>query len=101
MSATIKLMRGGFGIELRRGEFEVHLDEQAVGSIEPHGSFETSVDPGHHTLRVRRGRYSSPVRDFEAADGDTVFFRCHGANLWPIWLTSFAIPSLAISLRRE
>jgi hypothetical protein len=101
VSATIKLMREGFGIELRRGQFEVSVDGQAVGALEPHGSFETPVNPGHHTLRVQRGRYSSPVRDFEAADGDTVLFRCHGANLWPLWVASLVIPSLAISLRRE
>jgi hypothetical protein len=98
---TIKLTRAGFGIELRRGEFEVSLDGQTVGSVEPHGSFETAVDPGHHTLRVQRGRYVSPVRDFDAADGETVFFRCHGVNLWFLWVASLAVPSLGISLRRE
>lgn len=101
MSVTIRLMRAGFGMELWRGKFDVSVDGQTVGSVEPHGSFETLVDPGHHTLRIRRGRYSSPVRDFEAADGETVFFRCCGANLWPIWAASLVIPSLGISLRRE
>jgi hypothetical protein len=35
------------------------------------------------------------------ADGETVAYRCHGANLWPIFVASLVKPDLAISLRRE
>jgi hypothetical protein len=102
VSATIRLMRGAsFGIELWRGRFEVNVDEARVGSLESKETIEAPVDPGHHTLRVQRGRYSSPTRDFDVADGETVTFRCHGANLWPVFVASLVIPSLAISLRRE
>lgn len=99
--ATIRLMREGLGMELWRGRFDVSVDGQDVGSIESHGTFEAPVAPGHHTVRVRRGRYSSPVRDFDVADGDVAVFRCHGANIWPRFVASLVKPDLAISLRRE
>jgi len=35
------------------------------------------------------------------ADGEAASFRCHGANLWPIWLAAFAVPKLRLSLKRE
>jgi hypothetical protein len=102
VSATIRLMRGaGFGIELWRGQFDVNVDETHVAFLEPKETIEEPVGPGHHTLRIKRGRYSSPTRDFDVADGETVTFRCHGANLWPVFVASLAIPSLAISLHRE
>jgi hypothetical protein len=100
--ATLKLTRRtSFAVELRRGTFDVVVDGTRAGSIEWHETTETPVGPGRHTLRLRHGRYSSHDISFDAADGETVSFRCHGANLWPIWLVSFAIPNLAIALRRE
>lgn len=101
MSATLRLMREGIGIELWRGRYDVMVDDRNVGSLELHDSIEEPVDPGHHTLRVERGRYTSPVRDFDVSDGQSVTFRCHGANLWPRWVASLVKPDLAISLRRE
>jgi hypothetical protein len=101
VAATLRLVREGFGIELWRGLYEVSVDGQAVGSIELHGSFEEPIGPGPHTLRVQRGRYTSPTRSFDIADGDTAHFRCHGANIWPRFVASLVKPDLAISLRRE
>jgi hypothetical protein len=100
--ATVKLTRQApFAIELRRGTFDVVVDGKPAEPIEPHETTETPVEPGRHTLRVRHGRYSSRDISFDAADGEVISLRCHGANLWPIWLVSFAVPNLAISLRRE
>ncbi|MGH9918228.1 MAG: hypothetical protein ACRD6W_05070, partial [Nitrososphaerales archaeon] len=59
------------------------------------------LERGHHTLRLRRGRYSSKDRPFDAADGENVNFRCHGAKMWPRYVLSIAKPDLGISLRRE
>lgn len=101
MSATLKLTREGFGIELRRGTFDVVVDNKSVGSIELHDTIELAITPGRHILQIRHGRYSSPVRTFDAPEGEIVNFRCHGANIWPRWIASFAVPVLAISLRRE
>ena len=101
MSATLRLTREGVGIELWRGRFDVTVDGRTVGSIELHDSIEVPVDPGPHTVRIRRGRYSSPDRPFDVGSGETVNFRCHGANIWPRWVASLAKPDLAISLRRE
>jgi len=101
MPATLKLTRKAFGMELRRGTFDVLVDSTRVGSIELHDTFETSVEPGRHTLQVRKGRYSSGQLSFQVTDGDVIGFRCNGARIWPIWLVSFVVPSLALSLHRE
>jgi hypothetical protein len=99
--ATLRLTREGFGMELRRGTFDVTVDGQVVGSSKWHETVEVPVEAGHHTLRIRAGRYSSPGRAFDASDGETVNFRCHGAMIWPLYVASIVKPDLAISLRRE
>lgn len=101
MSATLSVTREGTGIELRRGRFEAFVDGKSVGSIERHETIEAPLEPGHHSLRIRAGRYTSRDHAFDAADGDSVNFRCHGAMLWPRYVASIVKPDLAISLRRE
>jgi hypothetical protein len=101
MSATLMVKREGQGIELRRGRFEITLDSTSVGSIDRHQTVEVPVEPGHHTLQIRAGRYSSRAEAFEAADDETVNFRCHGAMMWPRYVASIVAPNLAISLKRE
>jgi hypothetical protein len=101
VSGTLRLRREGVGIELRRGRFEVSVDDKIVGSLERHGGVEASLEPGHHTLRVGAGRYSSRECSFDVADGEVVDFRCHGAMIWPRYVASIVKPDLAISLKRE
>jgi hypothetical protein len=103
MSATLSLTREGtIGFELRRGHFDVQVDGNSVGSIDNYrDTFQVPVEPGHHDLRLRRGRYSSRDASFDAADGETVRFRCHGVMVWPRWLMSFALPNLGIALIHE
>lgn len=101
VSATLKLVREGVGIELRRGTFDVLLDGKSVALIERGDALEVPIGPGSHTIRVRAGRYSSPVRSFEASDGETVAFRLHGAMMWPRYVASIVKPDLAIALRHE
>jgi len=101
MSATLRMTREGRGIELRRGRFEVVVDGKSVGSIERHETIETLLEPGHHTLRARAGRYSSRDHHFDVADGEVVSFRCHGAMIWPRYVASIVKPDLAISLKQE
>jgi hypothetical protein len=101
MSATLKLTHKTIGVEIRRGTYEVMLDGQRVGSVELNDTFETPVQPGRHTLKLRSGRNSSPTKTFDAADGEIVSYRCSGKNILPIFLLSFAVPSLALSLHRE
>lgn len=100
-SATLRLTREGLGIELRRGTFDVLVDGERAGSIERHQTVELSVRPGRHVLSLRAGRYSSRLHDFDAAGGDVVEFRCHGAMVWPRYVASIVKPDVAISLRRE
>jgi hypothetical protein len=102
MTATLKVSReSGFGIELRRGSFDVQVDGKTVGSVDHEHSTEIMVEPRRHTLQMRRGRYCSPERTFEAVDGQAVSFRCHGDKTWPMWLLSFVKPSAAIALRES
>jgi hypothetical protein len=101
MSATLKLTHKAIGAEVRRGAYNVELDDVRVGSVEMNDTFETSIEPGHHTLVLRSGRNSSRMRTFDAAEGEVVAFRATGKSFLPIFLASFIVPSLAISLRRE
>jgi hypothetical protein len=102
VTATLTVLHeASMGIELRRAPLEIVLEGTTVGSIKRHETFETEVDPGHHELQIRAGRYSSPQRSFDVADGDAANFRCYPAMLWPRLLASLAVPSLGISLKRE
>jgi hypothetical protein len=102
MSATLRLTRETpFAFELRRGVFEIAVDGKTVGSIESHKTVETPLQPGHHTLQIQAGRYSSREHSFDLADGDMASFRCHGAMIWPTYFVSFFVPDLAISLRPQ
>jgi hypothetical protein len=62
---------------------------------------EIPIEPGHHTVQVRNGRKSSRTVTFDAAEGEVVAFRCGGKRILPIFLLSFVMPSLALSLRAE
>ena len=100
MPGTLRLIREGVGIELRRGSFEVTLDGKAVAHIERGDTIETHLDPGHHRLRILAGRYSSLACDFDSTDEEVVGFRCHGAMMWPRYVASIVKPDVAVSLRR-
>jgi hypothetical protein len=99
--ATLKLTHKAIGAEVRRGAFDVMLDGQRVGSVEMNKTIELPIEPGHHTLQVRSGRNSSGRRTFDAAEGQTVAYRCTGKRFLPIFLASFVVPSLALALVRE
>jgi hypothetical protein len=101
MSATLRLTREGVGMELRRGRFEISVDGKGAGSLERHETVERPLEPGHHTLRIRAGRYSSRDHSFDVADEEVANFRCHGAMVWPRYVASIVKPDLAISLKRE
>jgi len=101
MSATLTLTHKTIGVEVSRGPYDVVLDGRRVGSVALNDTFETPVEPGRHTLQVCSGRNSSRVKTFDAADGEIVGFRCSGKSILPIFLLSFVVPSLALSLHRE
>lgn len=101
MTATLQLVREGAGFELRRGTFHVLLDTDDVASIEWKQTIEVPIEPGHHTLQIKAGRYTSRIHPFDTADGEIVNFRCNGARIWPLYVASIVKPDLAIALRRE
>jgi hypothetical protein len=101
MAATLKLTHKAIGVEVRRGTYDVVLDAERVGELEMNDTFETPVEPARHTLQVRNGRNSSRTKTFDVADGEIASFRCTGKSILPIFLLSFVVPSLALSLVRE
>jgi hypothetical protein len=101
MAATLKLTHRAIGVEVRRGTYDVVLDGERVGSLELNKTFETPVELGRHTLQVRNGRNTSRTKTFDATEDEIVAFRCSGKSILPIFLLSFVVPSLAISLKRE
>lgn len=108
MPATLKVDHKAIGAEVRRGPYEIVLDDRRIGAVEMNDTFEVQIDPGRHRLQVRNGRSSSRTRAFDAAEGEIVSFRCSGKGVVAIpglgalaFLLSFAFPSLALSLRRE
>ena len=101
MSATLKLTHKAIGVEVRRGTYDVEVDGKRVGSLEMNDTIEIPVEPGRHTLQIRSGRNSSRTQTFEAAENQTVAFRCTGKRLLPIFLASFVVPRLALKLVRD
>jgi hypothetical protein len=102
MSATLRLTRKHPFMELRRGPFEIQSDGERIGSIDKlDETIEIPVESGHHTLRIRSGRYSSQERSYDVADGEVVNFRTHGPLVWPVYVASIIKPDLAISLKHE
>ena len=101
MAATLKLRHKAIGVEVRRGTYDVMVDGERVGSLEMNDTIEIPVEPGRHTLQIRNGRNSSRTQTFEAAESQTVAFRCTGKRFLPLFLASFVIPSLALVLIRE
>jgi len=101
MTATLKMTHKAIGAEVRRGTYDVVVDGQRAGSVEMNDTVEIPVEPGRHTVQVRSGRNSSRTQTFEAAESQTVAFRCTGKSFLPIFLASFIVPSRALQLRRE
>jgi ABC-2 type transport system permease protein len=103
VSATLKVTQESLlnPAGILRGTFDVVVDGKSVGSIKWHEAIEVPVEPGHHTLQVRTGRYSSRVKAFDAAEEEFVAFRCNRRRHPLILVAALAAPSLAISLARE
>ncbi|HUZ41124.1 MAG TPA: hypothetical protein VMU68_07010 [Acidimicrobiales bacterium] len=101
MTATSKMTHKSIGVEVRRGAYDVVVDGQLAGSLEMNDTIEIPIEPGGHTLQIRSGRNSSRLKTFEAAESQTVAYRCTGKSFLPIFLASFFVPSLALQLRRE
>jgi hypothetical protein len=86
---------------IMRGTFDVMVDGKSVGSIKWHEAIEVPVEPGQHTLQVRKDRYSSRLEAFDAAEDEFVAFRCNRRRHPLVLAAALVKPSLAISLTRE
>ena len=101
MTATLQLTRTWAGLT-DRGKCQILIDGTAAGSIDRKETVELPVEPGHHTLRVKRSeRFGSPERSFDAADEQEIRFFCHSARYWPLMVAAIVKPDLWITLRRE
>ena len=101
MTATLKVTHKAIGAEVRRGTYDIVVDGHLAGSVEMNDTIEIPIEPGRHTLQARNGRNSSRTQTFDAAESQTVAFRCTGKSFLPIFLASFVVPSLALQLRRQ
>ena len=101
MSATLKLTHEAIGAEVRRGTYDLVVDGKRVGSVEMNDTIEIPIEAGHHNMQVRDGRNLSRTLTFDAGEGQVVAFRCTGKRFLPIFLLSFVVPRLALSLRPE
>jgi hypothetical protein len=101
MSATLRVTHKAIGAEVRRGTYDVAVDGERVGSLDMNDTIEIPIETGHHTLQVRNGRNVSRILAFDAAEGQVVAFRSSGKRFLPIFLASFVVPRLALSLRQE
>jgi hypothetical protein len=100
MSATLRLTRR-HPVELMRTPFEVQSDERIGVINKTRDTLEIPVEPGHHTVRIRSGRYSSRERSFDVAEGELVNFRTHGPLIWPLYVAAMITPDRGISLKHE
>ncbi len=101
MSATLRMTHKTIGVEVRRGTYDVVVDGKRAGSVELNETVDIPVEPGRHTVQVRDGRNSSGTKAFDVAEGEIASFRCGGKSILPVFLLSFVVPSLALSLRRD
>jgi hypothetical protein len=100
MPATLTVTHKAVGAEVRRGPYDIVVDDERVGSVEMNATVEMPVAPGRHTLQVRNGRKSSGTETFDAAEGGSAAYRCTGKRFLPIFLASFIVPRLALKLVR-
>ena len=101
MTATLKMTHTAIGVEIRRGTYDIAVDGRPAGSLKMNDTIEIPVDPGRHTVQIRSGRSHSRTETFEAAESQTIAFRCTGKSFLPIFLASFVVPGLALQLRRQ
>ena len=101
MTATLQVTHKAIGAEVRRGTYDIVVDGRQTGSVDMNDTIDIPIEPGRHTLQVRSGRNSSRTQTFDAAESQTVAFRCTGKSFLPIFLMSFLVRSLALQLRRE
>ena len=99
MSAELRLRRRSVVMEVVRGPFEVALDGTPIGTVSMHETFETPIPGGHHTIRLRSGRYSSREHSFDVLDDEVANFQCHSGLIWPLWVLLLVRPGWVIWLR--
>lgn len=99
-TATLALRRKE-RISGHRHAGQILLDGKPAGTIADDGAARLPAGPGHHTLRLSSGRFTSPEQSFGAADGQVVSFTCHAPLIWPQAAALVIVPGLRISLRQE
>ena len=101
MTATLKMTHKAIGVEVRRGAYDIVVDGQRAGSVEMNDTIEIPSNLDVTLCKFAAAETPAVLETFEAAEGQTVAFRCTGKSFLPIFLASFVVPSLALQLRRE
>lgn len=57
-------------------DYCVVVDGKRIGSIKDGGAFNTSIEPGVHTIRLRIDWTGSPAIEFEVKDDAPIEFVC-------------------------
>ncbi len=98
-SATLRLSRSWWGVQNHRRTWDIEIDGRVVGSIASQQTVELSVEPGRHSLRLSADRQVSHMRSFQAADGQSVAFRCRGPMFWPLYVAALVTHAPLIILK--
>ena len=98
MTARLSLTHKAIGAEVRRHPYSIIYGQDA-GRVAMNETIELPISPGSHTVQIHSGRDSSKVVTFDAADKETVAYRCTGKRFLPLFLASFIHPDLAWSSR--
>jgi hypothetical protein len=103
MSATLRLERGmPMAVGDRKRSWQILLDGKNVGQIALSEAFETSIEPGRHTLQLTStNTRRSPERAFTAADESVTEFSCHVQPIWPLLLMALVLPGRWIALKQR
>ena len=108
MTATLTLTRTRFGIGIgplidkMAGEWQVIVDGTVAGSIARQETVEVPVEPGSHTLRIKKSRrFLSPSGPSRPPTRRSSASTAGPAMFWPVLLAALVKPDLWISLKQE
>jgi len=78
MTTVLRLERAGALWRARRRVFDVVLDGVTVATVANGEAVAVPIRPGRHLVWLVSGPQRSASATFDAGDGETAAFRCHG-----------------------
>ncbi|WP_442485190.1 hypothetical protein [Aeoliella sp. SH292] len=74
-SAKLRIARRSHWLDRSR-DYHVQLDGRSLGTLNSGETLEFDIPPGSHSLEVRVGKCTSPLRMLNLKEGETVAFEC-------------------------